>query len=502
MALHSLPEEPLEPIAPEPFRSWRVRSWTFVEPAQMLVLAGIVCLVMASRMRLLPEDTAAKLGGSADPDFARFAPIYGYISLSTAATYFAAIAGYFVCFWPGKHPIRRTLLLVCLPALASLSVVFGCYVQFSAPAVTSVLDTGHAVADLVSRARQAFAVVPPGFVMASAGMAFLVAFCVLLVQKRALLPLRVFGEDFVRPDGETLWRRLPLTTWMLIGPLDVVGAATLLAVIAPIIFLVVLHHPSFSWNDFVRSPRYSALATLLEGVVLLGMVALFVGRDGIKIVRERLCWPSRGYALLGLLFPVALVVVISGLHNVADRVRWATSDLATVPPTFHAYFRFSNPWLLLMFGAAFAEECILRGLLQPSFIGKYGMNRGIYLSGLVWAAFHFHGDRYGASIGSAVLQLGIRIGLCLAQSFVFAWLTLRSRSLLPSTIAHTLYNVGVLSATGAGFAGSREFVVVFWALLAVLLFRHWPPADEAGEEPAEPGGQLALEQSILSLPES
>jgi membrane protease YdiL (CAAX protease family) len=69
--------------------------------------------------------------------------------------------------------------------------------------------------------------------------------------------------------------------------------------------------------------------------------------------------------------------------------------------------------------------------------------------------------------------------MCLALNFVLAWLTLRSQSVVPAAIAHTLYNVLVFSPMGPPFAGKAELRVALWAVLAYVLFRYWPVPPQA-----------------------
>jgi membrane protease YdiL (CAAX protease family) len=76
-------------------------------------------------------------------------------------------------------------------------------------------------------------------------------------------------------------------------------------------------------------------------------------------------------------------------------------------------------------------------------------------------------------------KLGYRIFVCVALSFALAWLTLRSQSVLPATIAHTVYNVLVFSPNGPQFAGKAVLRVALWTVLAYVLFRYWPVPSEA-----------------------
>ena len=104
----------------------------------------------------------------------------------------------------------------------------------------------------------------------------------------------------------------------------------------------------------------------------------------------------------------------------------------------------------------------------------------MFVTSIVWAAYHFTGDiSSNVSEYQVPLSLSFRILTCLALGFVFGWLTLRSGSVLPATVAHTLYNVFIYADFGPPFTGKSTARVVLWAILALLLFSHFPVAIKA-----------------------
>jgi len=95
----------------------------------------------------------------------------------------------------------------------------------------------------------------------------------------------------------------------------------------------------------------------------------------------------------------------------------------------------------MVFGA-FAEEIVFRGLLLPNFLRRFGLHRGIFLTGIAWAAVHFRSDSYsGLSVDGVLIHLANRVFLCLALNYVFAWMTLRWSSIIPAAIAHSTWNI-------------------------------------------------------------
>jgi membrane protease YdiL (CAAX protease family) len=72
------------------------------------------------------------------------------------------------------------------------------------------------------------------------------------------------------------------------------------------------------------------------------------------------------------------------------------------------------------------------------------------------------------------LQLGFRILMAIAINSVLCWMVLRSGSLLPPAIAHTLYNVLVIGGFGPAFAWKFKLVIAIWGIVGIILFRYWP----------------------------
>jgi membrane protease YdiL (CAAX protease family) len=133
---------------------------------------------------------------------------------------------------------------------------------------------------------------------------------------------------------------------------------------------------------------------------------------------------------------------------------------------------------------------IFRGLLQRRFVQRYGIYRGIFFVGIVWAAFHFFSDFAFVRVTDqeVILKLASRIFTCLVLSYVFGWLTLRTGSILPASLAHTLYNVLVFSDFGQPLPGKSTIQLALWAFLAYLLFRYWPVQTEDQPETVPTAG--------------
>ncbi len=96
---------------------------------------------------------------------------------------------------------------------------------------------------------------------------------------------------------------------------------------------------------------------------------------------------------------------------------------------------------------ALGEEIGWRGFLVPELNKVVGFTGVSVISGLMWAAYHFpallFGDyNKGAPAWYSLICFTLMV---VADSFVLAWLTLRSRSLWPAAIFHGSHNLFIQS---------------------------------------------------------
>lgn len=395
---------------------------------------------------------------------------------------FAGLAGYFVCLWPGSRPTRRVLCSVCVPAAFGIVLICGRFL-YIVTRPTSVLESGsNTVRDAHSWAAMLWRL-GPGLHFCLLGILLIAIFTSRMAFGIAKLPISFSKRNVPISENSERWRRLRILIWVFVGPL---------------FLLVALPSVSTLWIpssllghlvEYLQSDWFPRLAPIIEALIFLGITFWIIGPDGRQAVRQSIRMPEPKYLFLGLLFPIGISVLISNGNYLIDRAQWAARDFGRYsPPQFESYFSLPDPWLLVMFFAAFSEEVIFRGLLQPQFNRRYGAYRGIFFVSTVWAAFHFSSDSYSGASDLGVLRiLTVRVFFCLALGFVLGWLTLRSRSILPATIAHTLANVMAFSNFGPSFPGKDKLRSLLWAGLAYILFRYWPVKEED-----EPGAVAAV----------
>ncbi len=308
----------------------------------------------------------------------------------------------------------------------------------------------------------------PGFEVGILGIVLVSVFARRMVLGLSTLPLSFSASSAEAEEDGGRWKRIQRLIWIFIGPLmSLVSLPVIFAFMVPQLDVRLLQ----SQND----PWLAAWWNCLTAMVMIAIAIGIVGWDGFIQLRRFVRPCEIQYAMLAAAISVGIPVLISIGHYLLDRAGRTSDEFGIyVSPQFGSYFNSPNAWLYFMFFGALAEEIVFRGFVQSAFIARYDIYRGIFLTGIVWAAYHFSSDAYvHPSQSQALTQLAFRIFMCVSQGFVLSWLTLRSGSVLPGAIAHTLYNVFV-SDFGPQFYGKATLQVAMWAVMAYFLFRYWP----------------------------
>jgi CAAX protease family protein len=406
---------------------------------------------------------------------------------------FGGLAAYFVCFWPGKTPVRRIALVVCLPTVVSLALILRKFFDLSQGG-SSVFgpNTGLFIRWLRANAWN----FSSGLYFCVFGLLLVLIYTARLAYGTATLPLCLWKDN--SPDnspansGPDSLQRLSVLVFVLVGPLVLIGG--LLGLLVFVLSQILSWRPSLLFAG-----AFATAAPVLDAVLLVGIALCILGGAGRSAARTALKLPEPRYALAALLLVVVICAVVPTGHFVIERMHWAAHDFGKyAPPELSSYIDLSSMWhlsiVMLIFGA-FAEELVFRGMLLPQFIRRYGLHRGIFITGIAWAAIHFRSDSYsGLSVGGVLLHLSERVLICLALNYVFVWMTLRWKSIIPAAIAHSVSNMFVMAGVASGEDARWEVQIVLWALVAVMLYRFWPLKTNAeqGHVPVEPEPSPAI----------
>jgi len=171
-------------------------------------------------------------------------------------------------------------------------------------------------------------------------------------------------------------------------------------------------------------------------------------------------WGGARYAWLAYLIPIAyalpvyLIVWLTPFGGFLDQDFLARTAAqfgwSNFPPTATLTLFVILTATLGLVGKtsrALGEEIGWRGFLVPELSKVVGFTGVSLISGLMWAAYHFpvllFGDyNKGAPAWYSLTCFTLMV---VADSFILAWLTLRSRSLWPAAIFHGSHNLFIQS---------------------------------------------------------
>ena len=162
-----------------------------------------------------------------------------------------------------------------------------------------------------------------------------------------------------------------------------------------------------------------------------------VKRFSMKIV------PSLLMATFGSL---VLLYEVSGLIPMPEALR--KFDCSAGSGKFSLFFAY----VLI---APITEECFFRGLLLRCYLCKYSAARAVWTSAIVFALFHLNPWQ-------AIIALPLGLG--------FAWLTLRTGSLVPAILCHMVANLS------AQYLINSLVMMFGWNGEEIKPFIYFPPA--------------------------
>ncbi len=387
-------------------------------------------------------------------------------------------AGFYIALLGSKRPATQLLLWAVIPTLISLiglTIVTLFYWVPAGPSKSIFDFPDNSPLWTLDKAARLVAGVN-GLRFALAGLILVSIFYFLLLSGRATVPIRLAVVPNPPPAAADGWlqserRQTMRFVWIMIClvPLaPIPGSAIQLVQFAT----GLVNRSSIpAWAFWMEKFTFTAS--------LLALVLIAVGKEGRGTMHESLRIPDAQHCLLAVFYPtlaVGLWPILTFLH---ERILWAAYQSAHLfPPTLERYFQLPTLDVGWYVPAVFVEELAWRGYLQPRLIRRYGLIRGIFLVGIVWGAFHFSGDFRGfGSVSGVSEQIVMRLVALITFSYPLAWLTIRSKSVVPAFIAHAAYNVG-LYVPFAKFQSPSWFIAVLWAVLGYVLFRFYPPVPD------------------------
>jgi len=171
-------------------------------------------------------------------------------------------------------------------------------------------------------------------------------------------------------------------------------------------------------------------------------------------------WGGARYAWLAYLIPIAYALPVYLIAWLTPLGGFLEADFLTRTAAQFGWSNFPPALTLILFvvltatlglvgktSRALGEEIGWRGFLVPELNKVVGFTGVSVISGLMWAAYHFpvllFGDyNKGAPAWYSLTCFTLMV---VADSFILAWLTLRSKSLWPAAIFHGSHNLFIQS---------------------------------------------------------
>jgi membrane protease YdiL (CAAX protease family) len=171
-------------------------------------------------------------------------------------------------------------------------------------------------------------------------------------------------------------------------------------------------------------------------------------------------WGGARYAWLAYLIPLAYALPVYVVVWVTPLGAFADRDFVTRTVAGFGWSNFPPSIALVLFviltatvglvgktSRALGEEIGWRGFLVPELNKVVGFTGVSVISGLMWAAYHFPVLLFGDynKGAPAWYSLACFTLMVVADSFILAWITLRSKSLWPAAILHGSHNLFIQS---------------------------------------------------------
>jgi membrane protease YdiL (CAAX protease family) len=468
-----------------------LRSVIPADPWQLLFLIGVVFLFILPVLPWRPDSIMVSTSQLwPNPSMFDISELVMYQSLFSTTLFFTSLVAFFTCFWPGRTPVRRILWGVLVPTALIFVLIVKKYFLVTEPPV-SLFRPHNTSWQIFAWLRVNIWEFPTGSYFAVFVLFAIAAFALRLAYGRATLPLSLVARPAAHEEEPDVWARVLQLVFFLLGLVILLRNLAMLPLTLISLRLFGAHAP------FGTFPVFEGVNSLIGAAILVGGSLYLLGSAGRRDAIRSLLLPESRSAFFALALPIGVYSSVSIAYYLFDRANWAAYHASLMPPPrVAAYFDLSGLWkaslLFVVFGA-FAEELVFRGLLLAKFINRFGIRRGIFVTGMVWAAIHFRSDSYsGLSVDGVLYLLAHRISLCLAMNYVLAWMTLRWKSIIPAAIAHTVSNVLAFGGFTSQIPYSSEFRLIVWGVVALLLFHYWPVAEigpaeaELSVSPLEP----------------
>jgi Type II CAAX prenyl endopeptidase Rce1-like len=459
------------------------RSVLPADAGQFLLLAGSYLLFISCEMPWWPgyatRETWWLWAGGSKPALTTSFTHWVLLSWVLRVVYWGAgAAGYSLFFWRAARSARRLVQWVILPASAGIAAAV-CAAVFIYDISEGGLETSvfhiKRILPLLPLLAKGFG---PGLHVAIAGVAMVGVAAWRVRRGVTHLPAGFAVPAEEKPGGDaSVLRKFAWAMLALAAPLE----SVLILGGTPLLERVLWAFGKGRVPDYWIIEATEGSWRVLAAVPLAAIAVWLMGRERTKEL-ARLLSPRR-WGLLA--FAVAIPLLVHWIPKIllllAARIRWATYEspmLAAAPYPKDYLWPGRWQWDLLRFpAAALLSELAWRGFALRRFVARLGLHRGIVLLGVFWGAMYLRSDWLAVG-GDAAVLLALPSSMLwgIALCYPLAWLTMRSDSVLPATLAMgaswMMPQMGTHEAVPvAGLLASPYVEVALWALVGVVLFR-------------------------------
>ena len=439
------------------------------DPLQTLFLLGVVLISFSRQLGWYSRPLILKFAQNASA-WHRFQIFMNFAVLPTV---FAGCAGYFVCFWPGKHPLRKTLLSVVLPALVGLVFVFYNYTSLVAPSVSVLYGGKSFLSDAATMARD-WKLFPTAFYACLLGTVLILLFLGSLLRSKAVLPISFSAASDTGELRPELDSRISILIFAMLAVVFFVGDVS-----------NVLEARFLPRGPNPISSAVFELSGALQALFLIVVALSIAGSARLNSLRRVLGFPTLRFLGWTCVIGAVIGFLVQTMHYLSQRAHWAAFDYGKVGPPEFSHLVWSDTGLTAigLIIVAICEEIVVRGLIQPQLLRRFGMHRGIIFTAAVWGAYEFHLHSFARyAIPDLLVGVGIFFGTHVVLSYLYAWAYLKSGSIVPTIVLHTILNLSTLFRIELDFPGARFVRPAVWAIGTLFLFRFWPVRQQITPE--------------------
>jgi membrane protease YdiL (CAAX protease family) len=177
------------------------------------------------------------------------------------------------------------------------------------------------------------------------------------------------------------------------------------------------------------------------GVLLFGTAVLRLSAPELGLARADL---RRGVVVGGIAALVIFLVIVVLVAVPASRGHFTASRVATDSSTDH----WVEPLVVIPFGTVVFEELLFRGVLLGAAMRLWRTWIAVGVTSVAFGLWHLP-DTINTTSGSTAHVAGAVVGtvaVTIVGGVLFAWLRLRSKSLVASVLAHIATNSGAYVA--------------------------------------------------------